>query len=160
MKIGGHGIREHLRLFAPLFALIAAVWALRMVADYGGASMRIVRLASVTVAGSISILLAVILVHVRKFGGYANVAAVAFMLALWEQLLISSAVAFTALTGLQTIYAAPEFSGPPGRHLGPWQHIFGQFTFVLGFQTLGGAVMGCLILWILRVLFPPATEGK
>src|SRR5438445_315332 len=88
---------------ARLCMLMAAVWVLRMVADYAGAPHWVVRVVSVTVAGSISILIAVILMHVRKFGGYANVAAAAFVLALWEQLLISAAIAFTALTGRESI---------------------------------------------------------
>jgi len=160
MKIGGHGIREHLQLLGPLFTLIAAVWVLRMVADYAGAPRSVVKVVSVNIAGSISILIAVILMHVRKFGGYANVAAATFMLVLWKELLVSAAVAFTAVTGLATIYAAPEFSGAPGHPLTPGWHIIGQLTFGLGLQTLFGSAMGCLILWILRAFVPPAKEGK
>ena len=160
MKIGGHGIREHLQLFAPLFALIAAVWVLRMVADYAGAPHGFVHVVSVNIAGSISILIAVILMHVRKFGGYANVAAATFMLVLWKELLVSAAVAFTAVTGLATIYAAPEFSGVPGHPLTPGWHIIGQLTFGLGLQTLFGSAMGCFILWILRAFVPPPQVTK
>jgi len=160
MNIGGHGIREHLRFLTPLFVLLAAVWALRMVADYAGAPMGFIRVVSVNVAGSFSILIAVILMHVKKFGGYANVAAATFLLVLFKELLISAAIIFSNLTGLNTIYSVPEFSGPPGHRLGPWWHVFGHLTFGIGFQTLFGTAMGLLILWILRTLVPPIKEAK
>jgi hypothetical protein len=160
MKIGGHGIREHVRLLAPLFVLIAAVWALRMVADYAGAPMGLVRVFSVTVTGSVVILLAVVLIHVKKFGGYVNVCAATFMLMLWKESLISAAIAFSALTGIGTIYSAPEFSGGPRHVLTPVQHILGHITFGLALQSLLGAGMGCLILWILRALVPSGQEGR
>ena len=37
MRIGEHGFGDHLRLLAPLFGLIAAVWALRWIADIASA---------------------------------------------------------------------------------------------------------------------------
>src|SRR5437773_9693050 len=41
-------LRDHFRSLAPLFALIAAVWALRLVLDAAGAPHAIVRLSTVT----------------------------------------------------------------------------------------------------------------
>jgi hypothetical protein len=54
MTGGRLGLRDHVRLLAPLFALIAAVWALRLVLDASGAPKGLVRLSSVTVAGAVS----------------------------------------------------------------------------------------------------------
>ncbi len=31
MQIGGYRLRQHIRLLAPLFALLAGVWALRWI---------------------------------------------------------------------------------------------------------------------------------
>ncbi len=36
MKISGYGLRDYIRLLGPLFGLIAAVWALRLVLDPTG----------------------------------------------------------------------------------------------------------------------------
>lgn len=160
MNIGGHGIREHVRLLAPLFVLIAAVWALRMVADFAGAPRGLVRVISVSVTGSVVILLAVVLIYVKKFGSYVNVCAATFMLMFWKESLISGAIAFSALTGIGTIYSAPEFSGGTRFPLTPFQHILGHITFGLAFQSLLGAGMGCLILWILRVLVPEGQKSQ
>jgi hypothetical protein len=148
MKIGGHGLREHIHLLMPLFGLIAAVWLLRIVLDKAGAPPTVVRMVSVTVAGAVSILLAVLLIHFKAFGSYGNVVVAAFLLEFWSQLLICSAIAFSAITGTSNIYTAPEYSF----HSGPVAHIFGHLTGVLGFDTLFGAAMGCLLLWMLRLL--------
>jgi hypothetical protein len=155
MKIGSHGLRDHIRLLMPLFGLIAAVWLLRLVLDKAGTPPSLVRLASVTVAGSASILLAVLLIHFKAFGGYGNVAAAAFLLEFWSQLLICGAIAFSSLTGTTNIYTAPEYSPRSGQ----LAHIIGHITFGLGLGTLFGAGMGCLLLWLLRRIVPAAT-GK
>ncbi|HXX23475.1 MAG TPA: hypothetical protein VEO19_10015 [Terriglobia bacterium] len=155
MRIGGHGLREHIRFLMPLFGLIAAVWLLRLVMDKAGTPPTVVRMVSVTVAGAASILLAVLLIHFKAFGSYASVVVASFLLALWEQLLICSAIAFSALTGTTNIYTAPEYS----HRSGPLAHIFGHITFSLGLGTLFGAGMGCLLLWLLRLIVP-ATGGR
>jgi|SRR5208337_1473906 len=155
MKIVGHGLREHIHLLMPLFGLIAAVWLLRIILDKAGTPPTVVRMFSVTVAGAASVLLAVLLIHFKAFGSYANVVAAAFLLELWEQLLICGAIAFSALTGTANIYTAPEYSF----HSRPAAHIVGHLTGVLGFGTLFGAAMGCLLLWMLRRIVPGAT-GK
>lgn len=158
MNINGHGLREHLQLLAPLFGLIGAVWALRLVAAAAGASHGIARLFSVSVAVPICVLLAVLLMHTRRFGGYANVVTVTFLLVLWAQLLISAAIAFFAFTGKHNIYSEPEYSFGL---LNPWKHIAGHLTFGIGFGTLVGTAMGCLFLWMLRKLpADPAPQMK
>ncbi len=160
MNIGGHGLREYVRLLAPLLALLAAVWALRMVVDLAGAPMGVVRVFSVTVTGSVVILLAVVLIHVKKFGGYVNVCAATGLLMFWKEFLISAAIAFSALTGIGTIYSAPEFSGGPHHPLTPVEHILGHITFGFAAQSLLGSAMGCLILWVLRTLVPAGQQTK
>ena len=151
MKISGHGLRDHLRLLAPSFGLIAAVFILRLVLDAAGAPSFVVRGCSVTVGGAVAILLAVLMIHNRRFGGYPNVAVAVLLLVGWQQLLISEAIAFFAFTGIQNIYSAPEYSG---RLADPWRHIAGHLTFVLGFGVLVGAAIGSLWLWILRRIVP------
>ncbi len=150
MKINGRGLGDHIRLLWPLFVLIAAVWALRMGLAAVEAPRLLVQVISVTVAATFCVLLAVLFIHARNFGGYSNVVLAVFLLALWEQLLIASAIAFTALSGIPTIYAAPEFSGG----LSAARHIEGQLTFALGMGTLLGSGMGCLLFWLLRKIEP------
>ena len=53
MKIGEHDFGDHIRLLAPLFAFIAAVWALRLVLYAAEAPSPLLRVCSVTVAGSV-----------------------------------------------------------------------------------------------------------
>jgi len=155
MKIGGHGLREHVRLLMPLFGLITAVWLLRLIMDKAGTPPAIVRVASVTVAGAASILLAVLLIHFKAFGSYGNVVVAAFLLEFCSQFLICSAIAFSALTNTMNVYSLPEYSP----RAGPLAHIFGHITFGLGMGTLFGAAMGCLLLWLLRHIVP-AAGGK
>lgn len=146
MRIGGHGLRDHIRLLAPLLVLIAAVWALRLVLYAAGAPPFVLHIVSVTLAGAACTLLAAIMIHSRRFGSYTNVVAAVFLLSCWQQLLISAAIVFTALTGLQTVYSAPEFSFSQSL----WAHIAGHLTFGVGSGTILGAVMGCAVLWMLR----------
>lgn len=150
MRINGFSLRDHLRLLAPLFGLIVAVWALRLVLGAIGASGRVLSICSVSVAGPVGLFLAVLLIHGRRFGSYTNVVAAAFLVACWQQGLIIAAIAFATLTGIPNIYSAPEFSGG----LSPFQHIFGHLTFGVGLGTLSGSAMGCLLLWILRKIVP------
>jgi len=156
MKIGQRGLREHIQLLAPLFGLIAAVWALRLILALAHAPHYIIHYCSVTAAGSISLLLAVLMIYFKKFGGYANVAASAVLLHLWEQLLVSAAIAFDMLAGTRNIYSAPEFA----QRMTPFQHLLSHLTIVLAFGSLVGTAMGCLLLWILRKLVPPETFDK
>lgn len=156
MKICGRSLRDHLRLLAPLFGLIAAVWALRMVLFAAGAPRLVLRWSSVTVAGAACIMLAVFLIHVRRFGSYANVVLATFLIICWEQLLIVAAIAFATFTGTHTVYHAPEFSG----HLSPAVDIIAHLTFLLGFGILFGSAMGCLLLWLLRRLVPLPGDSE
>ena len=158
MRIGGHRLREHVRLLAPLFGFVAAVWALRAVVWAAGATKESLwlRLVSVTLAGALSILLAAIMIHRRRFGGYASMVASAFLLMCWEQVLIVAAIAFGALTHTQNVYSAPEFSFGES----PWAHAAGHLTFGIGSGTIFGGVMGCLLLWMLRRADPVAGGAK
>jgi hypothetical protein len=156
MKIGNRGLYEHIRLLAPLLGFIAAVWAGRMVLDFAGAPAVEVHFCSVTGAGAISILLAVLLVYFKRFGGYLNVVACAVLLEAWAQLLISLTLVFTLLTGIPTIYSAPRYSF--GMTVA--RNLFSHVTFSLGYGSLFGAGMGCLLLWLLRVLVPPESLQK
>lgn len=156
MRIAGHEIREYFRLLAPLFGLIAAVWVLRLVLAAIGASPALVRTCSVSVTGAISVLLAVLLIHMRGFGSYLDVVVSALFLILWEQLLISSAIAFTIFTNIVNVYSAPEYSF---RGMSQWRHIAGHMTFGVGSGILFGSLMGCLLLWLLRRLVPMRARG-
>lgn len=155
MKIGGHGLRDHLRLLAPLFGLIAAVWALRLVLDAAGAPLEIVRLSSLTVATPVCVLLAVLLIHSKGFGGYSNVAISAFLLSAWTEGLIAAAIYFSILTGTQNVFIRPEFSF---HEMDPWRHMFGHLTFGIGIETLMGTAMGCFLLWVLRHAAPIKSQ--
>lgn len=152
MRIGEHRFRDHLRLLSPLFGLIAAVWALRWIADIASAPPPLVRSMSVSVAGAVSVLVAVILIHFKRFGGYASVVVSAFLLVLWEEALIVLAIVFMRVTGIENIYTIPEF----GFGETPLQHIAGHLTYGLGFEGITAAAMGCALLWVLRRLVPPA----
>ena len=152
MNICGYGLRDHIRLLAPMFGLIAAVWLLRWVLDAAGAPHRLVLAVSVTAVTSLSILIAVGLMHFRRFGSYLNVVVAGFLLVTWGQLLIVAAVVFAAATGIENIFTAPEFSRVGGeRYL---RNILGHLTFGIGAGTLFGGATGCLLLWLLRRLVP------
>ncbi|HXJ93604.1 MAG TPA: hypothetical protein VMT20_12050 [Terriglobia bacterium] len=157
MRIGKHGLLDHLRLLAPLFGFIAAVWALRMVVFAAGAPRFSVelRVISVTVAGGLSVLLAVLMIHRRNFGGYASVVAAVFLLSCWEQVLISAAIIFTALTGIANVYTGPDLAFVPGM----WRHAAGHLTFGIGFSAILGSAMACILFWMLRRADSHGTAG-
>jgi hypothetical protein len=136
----------------PSFGLITAVFVLRLVLHAAGAPFGLVRAFSVTVAHAVAVLVAVLLIHTRRFGSYPNVVVATLLLIGWEQLLISAAIAFCAFTGIPNVYSVPEYS--PGRFTDPWHHIAGHLIFGLGFGELLSAGMGCLLLWLLRRLVP------
>lgn len=153
MKVGQHDLHEHIHLLVPLFGLIAAVWALRIVLGFAGAPHVVVHYCSVTAAGAISVLFAVLLIYFKRFGGYSNVVASAILLHLWEQLLISAAIAFSILTGIPNVFIDHEFSG----RMTPFQHLLSHLTIGLAFGCVIGTLMGWLLFWMLRKLVPPET---
>lgn len=157
MNINGHGLRDHIQLSAPLFGVIAAVWGLREISDAARAPEIVIHILSVTVSVPLCVIMAVLLIHVRRFGGYANVVFTAFLLVFWGQLLIVAAIAFTAFTRIETVYAEPEYSF---HGMSPWQHVIGHLTFGVGLQTIFGAAMGCLLLWMLRRLPADHSPAK
>jgi len=151
VRIGGRSFREHIRFLLPLFGVIAGVWALRLITSTVGAPTRVVHSFSVTITSSLCILVAVLLIHKQKFGGYSSVMTAVFLLVCWEQLLIVSAIAIYVLTGHANVFTAPEHSA----HMhDPLAHIAGHLTFGIGIQTLLGSGMACLLFWMLRMFLP------
>jgi len=157
MRVGGHPMREHVRLLLPLFAFLLVVWLLRLLLAAAGASLSISRVFSVTTASAVAVLLAVLLIHFHRFGGYTNVVTTSLLLNTWSQILIVIAILFAVVTGTENVYTLPEFSAPGDdpMHL---RHIFGHLTFMVGLGTLFGAGVGCLMLWFLRLMVPVRGE--
>jgi fucose 4-O-acetylase-like acetyltransferase len=157
MRVGGHPIREHVRLLLPLFAFLLVVWLLRLLLAAAGVSLSISRVFSVTTASAMAVFLAVLLIHFHRFGGYTNVVTTSLLLNAWSQILIVIAILFAVATGTENVYTLPEFSvpGDDPMHL---RHIFGHLTFMLGLGTLFGAGVGCLMLWFLRLMVPMRGE--
>jgi len=152
MNMCGRGLRDHIRLLAPLFGFIAAIWALRWALDAAGAPHGLVRALSVTGATSLAILVAVWMIHTRGFGSYPNVVVASILLVVFEQTLIVAAIVFSVLTRTANVFTKPEFSMPDDpNHV---KHILGQLTFGIGAGVLLGAATGCLMLWLLRTLVP------
>ena len=83
MNIGGYGVREHIKLLAPAWGLIAAVWLLRWVLDALGAPRMLVVALSVSGATALAILIAVGLFLFRSFGGYSSVLLASFLIVVW-----------------------------------------------------------------------------
>lgn len=156
MIVHGRTFRDHLRMLWPLFGFIAAVWGLRLVLGCAGVPRSVLHWVSVTLATTVAIFLAVLLIHARRFGSYANVVLSVFLLAVWEQLLLSGAVTFAALTGTHNIYSAPEYS-PLGK---PLHHILGHLTFGIGFLTLFGSAVGCALYFLVSRIMPAPPAPK
>ncbi|MFB3921111.1 MAG: hypothetical protein ACE145_05280 [Terriglobia bacterium] len=150
MRIGEHTLRDHLRLLAPLFGLITAVWSLRIVLDLAGAPLQMVRVFSVGLAGSLSVLGATFLFHFKRFGSYGSLVTSAFMLVGYGQLLVALAIAFAALTHTHNVFVATEFSFG----MTYTQHITSHLTFIFAFQSILAGIMACLLLLMLRWLVP------
>ena len=152
MNICGRGLRDHIRLLAPLFGFITVVWALRWALDAAGVSQGLVRVFSVTGATSLAVLIAVWMIHTRRFGSYPNVVVASLLLVVFEQVIIVAAIAFSVVSKIENVFTRPEFSRPDDpNHV---KHILGQLTFGIGAGILLGTATGCLMLWLLRRLVP------
>jgi hypothetical protein len=159
MKIGGHPLRQHLRLLAPLFALLGGVWVLRWIIGCISTSGWMLHVVSLTLFSPIAVLFAVLMLHVRRFGGYASVVVCSLLLNAWTESLIVLAIVFSVVTGVSSIYTAPMYSPPDidPHHL---RHIRGHLTYGIGISTLAGAAMGSLLLFLLRKLAPMGPEAS
>jgi hypothetical protein len=158
MKIGGHPLRQHLRLLSPLFALLAGVWVLRWIIGSLNAPGWLFHVVSLTLFAPVAVLLAVLMLHVKRFGGYASVVVCSLLLNAWTETLIVLAIVFSVVTGIPNIYTAPAYSPS---NAGPYHlnHIRGHLTYGIGISTLAGAAMGCLLLFLLRRLAPVGSES-
>jgi hypothetical protein len=150
MRAEHHGIQGYSRLLYLLFIFITGVWMLRMILYVAGAPISVTRLVSVTVASGISILLAVLLIHYRRFGSYSDVVGASLFINIWAELLISAAILFTMFSGKTNVFSAPEYSGM--RSLA--DHLLGNLTFGIVIGTFNSAAVGCLLLWLLRTVVP------
>src|SRR5712692_11561747 len=112
MNMCGRGLRDHIRLLAPLFGFIAVIWALRWALDAAGAPHGLVRIFSVTGATSLGVLVAVWVIHTRGFGSYPNVVVASLLLVVFEQVLIVIAIAFSVVSKTENVFTKPEFSMP------------------------------------------------
>src|SRR6266513_1290690 len=136
MNMCGRRLRDHVRLLAPLFGFIAAIWASRWALDAAGAPHGLVRALSVTGATSLAILVAVWMIHTRGFGSYPNVVVASILLVVFEQVLIVAAIAFSVVSKIENVFTRPEFSRPDDPH--HVKHILGQLTFGIGAGILLG----------------------
>ena len=157
MNVSGKSFREHIDLLIPFFGLISAVFALRLTFDFLGAPSWLIRLCSVTVVLAVAVLLGTALIHAQRFGGYANVIFASLLLITFGQLLILFAVVFSSLTGIENIYSIAEFS-PAVEDPNQFIHIC---SHLVGIPLLGliGGLMGCILLWTLRLILPTDLSG-
>lgn len=157
MKAEGLGLKDQVRFLAPFFGVLAGIWTLRLLLDASHSPAWLIRLASVNAFSAIAVPLAVLSMHVRGRGGYAQAVVASFLLNAWAQSLIIAAIVFSVGTGIETVYTAPEFSmpGDDPRHL---RHIYGHLTFGIGLGSLIGAAVGCLLLLLLRKVVPPRAR--
>jgi hypothetical protein len=152
MNTCGRGLRDHVRLVAPLFGLITLVWAIRWALDAAGASPSLVRAFSVTGTTSLSVLIAVWLIHTRRFGSYPNVVIASLLLVAYAQALIVLAILFSVLSKIDNVFTRREYSTPDDpNHV---KHIVGQLTFGIGAGLLLATATGFLMLWLLKRLVP------
>ena len=112
MNFCGRGLRDHIRLLAPLFGLITLVWALRWALDAAGVSPSLVRMFSVTGTTSLAVLIAVWLIHTRGFGSYPNVVISSLLLVAYAQVLIVLAIVFSVVTKIDNVFTRREYSTP------------------------------------------------
>lgn len=157
MEISGRTLKEHMKLLRPFLALVTAVFLIRFVVGLMGAPDMFFRLFSVGLAIALAVLLAVVVIHLRGFGGYANVVLSALLIVGWGELLIIGAVLFSVLTGVDTVYSLPEFSlGDDPYHAG---HILGHVAGI-GMGTLVGAATGCFLLFFMRLVTSTAGASR
>lgn len=154
MTIAGHRLRDHLKFLKPLFVFVAAVGLTRILLGALGASSGLVNVVSVTGAAALAILIAVVRMHIRRFGSYYNVVLAAFLIVAWGQILIIAAIVFSVVTRTENVFTRPEYS-IPGDDPNHVHHILGHLTFALGSGILFGVATGCLLMFLLRKLLPP-----
>ena len=159
MKVHGHGIREHIRFLMPLLIFLLVVWGLRLLLGLVSVHPWLLRVCSLSVAVPAAFLIAIFWIHMRSFGSYPNVVMASFLINAWTHLLIIVAIIFAVMTGTENIFTRPEFSIKEDDvfHL---RHILGHLTFGIGANTLLGAGMGCLLLWLLRVFIPSSAQAN
>ncbi len=142
--------KQLLRLLGPLFGVILAVWFLRVLLAAAGATGWLVASLSITGIVPVSTLLAVLLIHVKRAGGYGQVLLASVLLAAAGHLLVSLAIAFTMATGAGNVYSAPEFTPSHSTQL---LHLYAHLLGIIPFGLLG-SIVGCFFLWLLRALMP------
>jgi hypothetical protein len=137
MKIGGHPLRQHLRILSPLFVLLAGVWVLRWIIGCINTPGWLLQVVSLTFFAPVAVLLAVLMLHVRRFGGYASVVACSLLLNAWTETLIVLAIMFRSLRAFRHLHGTDVFS----RRCGPASPVPHPQALTYGSTRFAGAAM-------------------
>jgi hypothetical protein len=118
----------------------------RLFMSLAGVSDSIVKLLSLTALAAVGIVYCAVQVPRTGFGGYKHLLPLYVMQAATGNLIISSGIAISAISGKENIFSRPEYSGPLASN--QWLHAAGHLAdgFIVG--PLLGWLVGSLIMFV------------
>jgi hypothetical protein len=154
MTLFGKSLAQYMRLQWALLALTLAVGVIRLVLPFLGASPEVMRFFSINLMATLGMVVYPILVHRRAFGGVPEVWTLLVIQLAVGAIVIAAAIVFTGLTGVETIYSAPEFGGT----MNPWFHAGLHLVLVPPLVASILSLPAALILFVARRTVP-STPG-
>ena len=112
MQLFGRTLREYV-LFARVFLILTAVVGLlRLALSLAGAPDGFTVWVSINAIILLAVVVFSIRVHTTGFGGYKQLLVLVALELLVGEIIITGGIILAAVTGVENIFSAPEFSGP------------------------------------------------
>ena len=151
----GKSVGQYLSFQRSFLVAIVVVFALRLALSLAGTPNATAQWVSVTVVLLLGTLYYGVAVHTRGFGSYKQLYPLALFQSLLGEGLVALAVVVGIVTGKDSIYTAPEYSG--GADGKTWLHVVGHVVVAAVILPLVSWAISSLVLFVTRKVAPKAA---
>jgi hypothetical protein len=146
LKVFGKSLSEYFAFQWAIMMLIIVIGFARLFLSLAGVSDSFVKWLSLTAFAVVGIVYCAVHVPRTGFGGYKHLLPLYVMQAATGNLIISTGIAVSAISGKENIFSRPEYSGPLASN--QWLHAAGHLAdgFIVG--PLLGWLIGSLIMFV------------
>jgi hypothetical protein len=151
----GKSVGQYLSFQRWFLAAIVVVFLARLGLSLAGTPNASIKWVSVTVVLLLGTLYYGVAVPTRGFGSYKQLYPLGLFQSLLGEGLVALAVVFGIVTGQDSIYTAPEYSG--GGDGKTWTHVLGHVVVAAVILPLVSWAISSLVLFVTRKVAPKAA---
>ncbi len=158
MKIFGKTLSEYIGFSKWILLLIAVVGIGRLILSLAWLPNSEVKWLSVTVTELLGLIYYSVLVYTSGFGSYRHLLPLLVIQALVANVIVAGGILLAMATGINNIYAAPEYSGGvDGR---TWTHAGAHIVFGIVSSLVAWLVAAGLMFIVKKIVRTPVPVGQ